>query len=198
MLALCDRLGEVADRALRLVASGLAIDDPDVFARLTWGGWHSLRALHFEPKPARAARAEVAGAAGARIDDGLLVIVVRPDGAEPLTVFPGVLMQYMTRGLLHSAPRGLWPQAAERYAMVYFHAPNFQSCVRPLQERAGGDLLRDEDFLRCEDFLHYGTHFTTTYLRRFPTRATTLRILAESRLSVLSGLREQAARAGVG
>ena len=47
LLALADRLGEVADRVLRLVAFGLAADDPDVFARLTWGGWHSLRALHF-------------------------------------------------------------------------------------------------------------------------------------------------------
>ncbi len=198
MLALSDRLGEVADRVLRLVALGLAADDPDVFARLTWGGWHSLRALHFEPKFAQAARPEASVAAAARIDDGLLVIVVRPDGAEPLTVFPGVLMQYMTCGLLPSAPRELWPQAVDRYAMVYFHAPNFQSCVRPLQEPSGDDLLHGDEFLHGDDFLHYGTHFTTTYLRRFPARATTLRILAEDRLSVLTGLRRQAARACVG
>ena len=67
--------------------------------------------------------------------------------------------------------------------MVYFHAPNFQTCVRPIQEPSG------------DDFLHYGTHFTATYLRRFPARAATLRILAEDRLSVLAGLRRQAARA---
>ncbi|HZU59262.1 MAG TPA: 2-oxoglutarate and iron-dependent oxygenase domain-containing protein [Actinocrinis sp.] len=183
MLALADRLGEVADRVLRLVALGLAAEDPDVFARLTWGGWHSLRALRFEPGPAQADRTEAIAAAAARVDDGLLAIVVRPDEAEPLTVLPGVLMQYMTCGLLPPAPRESWPQAAERFAMTYFHAPNFQACVRPLNEAS-----RD-------DFVHYGTHFTTTYLRRFPARATTLRILAEDRLSVLAGLRQQAARA---
>lgn len=183
MLALADRLGEIADRVLRLVALGLAADDPDVFARLTWGGWHSLRALRFEPRHAQADRPEATTAAAPRIDDGLLVIVVRPGQIEPLTVLPGVLMQYMTCGLLPPAPRESWPQAAERLAMTYFHAPNFQTCVRPLNEAS-----RDE-------FVHYGTHFTTTYMRRFPARATTLRILAEDRLSVLAGLRRQAARA---
>lgn len=181
MLALADRLGEVSDRVLRLVALGLAAEDPDVFAGLTWGGWHSLRALRFEQRRPQAGRAE-AGAA-ARIDDGLLAIVVRPDDSEPLTVFPGVLMQYMTCGLLSPAPRELWPRAAERFAITYFHAPNFQTCVRPLNDASS------------DDFLHYGTHFTNTCLRRFPARATTLRILAENRLSVLAGLRQQAARA---
>ncbi|HEU5355211.1 MAG TPA: 2-oxoglutarate and iron-dependent oxygenase domain-containing protein [Actinocrinis sp.] len=198
LLALAERLGEVADRVLRLVALGLSADDPDVFARLTWGGWHSLRALHFEPEYSRPARSEPSAGAGTRVDDGLLVIVVRPNEAEPLTVFPGALMQYMTCGLLPAAPRELWPQAAERYAMVYFHAPNFQTCVRPLQEPSGNGFPRGVDFPRGDDFVHYGTHFTTTYLRRFPARATTLRILAEDRLSVLTGLRRQAARASVG
>lgn len=182
MLALADRLGEVSDRVLRLVALGLAAEDPDMFARLTWGGWHSLRALRFEPRHAQAGRAE-AGACAARIDDGLLAIVVRPGESEPLTVFPGVLMQYLACGQLPPAPRELWPRAAERFALTYFHSPNFQTCVRPLNEAS-----RD-------DFLHYGTHFTTTYLHRFPARATTLRILAEDRLCVLAGLRQQAARA---
>jgi isopenicillin N synthase-like dioxygenase len=183
MLALTDRLGEVADRLLRRVALALGAEDPDVFARLTWGGWHSLRALHFPPeRMQRAGRPQGTGV-GPSIDDGLLVIVLRPGEAEPLTVVPGVLMQYMTCGLLPPAPRGPWPQATDRFAIAYFHVPNFQTCIRPLSESSG------------DAFLHYGTHFTTTYMRRFPARPTTLRILAEDRLSVLGGLREQAARA---
>lgn len=175
MLGLTEALGFVADRLLRQVALDFGLDDPDVFARLTWSGWHHLRAVHV-PQQLESAKPAIA-------NDGLLVIAMRDD-ADALTVLPGAVLRFLIGGKLPSAPApALSP---ERYTMTYVHAPNFQSCVRPASAAA------------CDgDCLHYGTHFTSAFMRRYPERVTTLRILAEERLAVLTGLREQAASAAI-
>ncbi|HEU5331214.1 MAG TPA: 2-oxoglutarate and iron-dependent oxygenase domain-containing protein [Actinocrinis sp.] len=218
LLALADRLGDLADRLLRLIALGLGLDEPDALTGLAWGGWHHVRALRFPPLSARAPRG-----AGARTDLGLLAIAVqdevgglyvRPprdgerrarawlpdestDGmyenedpwayvepdARVFTVFPGDVMDFVTDAALPATPYKALLNTREHFAMLYSHAPNFQACVRPLRERPDGDRG-----------LHFGSHFTDAYLRAYPQRVTTSRIVDESRLSVLAELRRQAAR----
>lgn len=96
-----------------------------------------------------------------------------------LTVFPGDILQFMTGGRLLSTPHKVRLNTRERYALAYFHEPNFQACARPLFE--------DSD-----ECIHYGTHFTHMFARCYPERITTQRIEAEGRWSVLQRLREEA------
>ncbi len=97
-----------------------------------------------------------------------------------LTVFPGDIMQFLTDGRLLSTPHKVTLNTRERYAMAYFHEPNFNAVVRPLGDPASGD------------YIHYGTHFTDMFMRCYPDRITTRRIQAEDRLSTLRDLRDKA------
>ena len=99
-----------------------------------------------------------------------------------LTVFPGDILQFMTGGRLLSTPHKVRLSTRERYALAYFHEPNFQACARPLFE--------DSD-----ECIHYGTHFTHMFARCYPERITTQRMEAEGRWSVLRRLREEALQA---
>lgn len=96
---------------------------------------------------------------------------------DVLTVFPGDILQFLTGGLLLSTPHKVELADRDRYAMAYFHEPNFTTWVRP--------LLGEEN----EDAIHYGTHFTNMFMRCYPERAATLRIHADDRLGVLDRLR---------
>ena len=60
--------------------------------------------------------------------------------------------------------------------MAYFHEPSFQAVARPLE--GGG----------ADEFIHYGSHFTNMFMRCYPERITSQRILAENRLAHLDGL----------
>ncbi|MFD1050506.1 2OG-Fe(II) oxygenase family protein, partial [Kibdelosporangium lantanae] len=193
---------------LRLVALGLGLSDIDALTRLTQDGWHHMRVLRF---PARTS--ETARGIGAHTDYGLLVIAaqddvgglyVRPpvpgekrnrnwldtessagmyENEEPwnfvppvpdtLTVFPGDILQFLTGGELLSTPHKVRLNDRERYTMAYFHEPNFNVTVRPFTEPGS---------------IHYGTHFTNMFMRCYPDRITTGRILAEDRLAVLADL----------
>jgi isopenicillin N synthase-like dioxygenase len=105
-----------------------------------------------------------------------------PPERGAFTVFPGDIMQFLTGGYLLSTPHKVKLASRERFAMAYFHEPNFQACVRPLADPAG------------EDHIHYGTHFTNMFMRCYPERITTRRIHRENRLAVLEQLREAALR----
>ena len=94
-----------------------------------------------------------------------------------LTVFPGDMLQFLTDGRLLSTPHKVRLNTRERYAMAYFHEPNFNTVIQPLADPEGSDHI------------HYGTHFTKMFLRCYPDRITTRRIEAEDRLSVLRDLR---------
>jgi len=96
-----------------------------------------------------------------------------------LTVFPGDILQFVTSGRLLSTPHKVKLNTRERYAMAYFHEPNFNTTIRPLADPADGD------------YIHYGTHFTNMFLRCYPDRITTRRIEAEGRLPILQALRER-------
>jgi isopenicillin N synthase-like dioxygenase len=93
------------------------------------------------------------------------------------TVFPGDIMQFITGGHLLSTPHKVRLASRERFAMAYFHEPNFNAVVRPLDDPYGGD------------FIHYGTHFTNMFMRSYKDRITTLRIHEENRLAKLERLR---------
>jgi isopenicillin N synthase-like dioxygenase len=96
-----------------------------------------------------------------------------------LTVLPGDILQFITRGYLLSTPHKVRLNTRERFAMAYFHEPNFQAWARPLLGPA------------TDEALHYGTHFTNMFMRCYPERVTTRRILAEDRLAVLAALRDE-------
>ena len=86
-------------------------------------------------------------------------------------------MQFLTGGYLRSTAAQL-PTGG----LVYFHEPNFQATLRPLP----GSGQRPS--------MHYGSHFTSTFMRRHPEHPTTWRILAERRLAVLGHLRASGGR----
>lgn len=202
-LALMDLLGTLGDRLLRLIALGLGLDDPDAFARLTWGGWDDMRLMRLPRRPAGTR------GIGPCTDHGLLTIMLhdtvgglrvhppaegargsrtRPSGelaAGVFAVLPGDVLEFATGDVVTATTYEVVLDARERFAIAYTHAPNFQTCVRPL---SGG---ADDD-----DCLHYGSRFTHTYMRRYPHRAATKRILQEDRLTVLEKLRREATMAG--
>jgi isopenicillin N synthase-like dioxygenase len=210
-------LGEIGRLLLRLTALGLG-RPADTFDELTAEGWHHMRVLRF---PAASATSE--RGIGAHTDYGLLVIAsqdevgqalyIRPpiDGEQrnrnwlpgesaagvyqdddrwtyvrpvphTLTVFPGDVMQFITGGELLSTPHKVKLADRERYALAYFHEPAFDAVARPFAP--GPD----------DGELHYGTHFTNMFMRCYPDRVTTRRILAEHRLDILEKLRDEALR----
>ncbi|HEV8691485.1 MAG TPA: 2-oxoglutarate and iron-dependent oxygenase domain-containing protein [Ideonella sp.] len=99
-----------------------------------------------------------------------------------LTVFPGDILQFMTGGRLLSTPHKVRLATRERFALAYFHEPNFQACARPLFEAS-------------DEYIHYGTHFTNMFARCYPQRVTTRRIEEENRWSVLERLQQEALQA---
>ncbi|PHH77656.1 hypothetical protein CDD80_386 [Ophiocordyceps camponoti-rufipedis] len=106
-------------------------------------------------------------AAGAKEnDDGWMYV---PPEQGTLTVFPGDIMQYLTNHVLRSTPHKVGLNTAERFALAYFHEPDFGSVVRPLAGYNGGQEP-------VEGF-SYGTHFTNMCLRNYPDRITTRRLL---------------------
>ncbi len=218
MTAFMDQLGAIGEKLLRLTALGLDLPDIDALTNLTRDGWHHMRVLRFPAESAQTARG-----IGAHTDYGLLVIAyqddvgglyVRPpvegerrkrnwlpeessagmyENEEPwtyvkpvpgvLTVFPGDILQFLTGGTLLSTPHKVRLGGRERFAMAYFHEPNFNACVRPQTDPVG------------EDYIYYGTHFTNMFMRCYPDRVTTRRMLAEDRLSVLAELQDEAVKA---
>ncbi len=208
-------LGGIGDRVLRLIALGLDLP-ADTLTNLADDGWHHMRVLRFPAASERGSRG-----IGAHTDYGMLVIAaqddvgglfVRPPVAgehrnrnwldtestagmyeddepwtfvEPvanvLTVFPGDILQFLTADQLLSTPHKVRLADRERYTMAYFHEPNFNTTIRPLTD---GD-----------DKIHYGTHFTNMFMRCYPDRITTQRIVAEDRLKTLAALAEKSAAA---
>ncbi|UUQ65827.1 isopenicillin N synthase family oxygenase [Pseudomonas fuscovaginae UPB0736] len=96
-----------------------------------------------------------------------------------LTVFPGDILQFMTDGYLLSTPHKVKLNTRERYALAYFHEPNFEAVARPLF-RPGSD-----------ERIHYGDHFTHMFMRSYPERITTRRIHQEDRLARLREMQQR-------
>jgi isopenicillin N synthase-like dioxygenase len=163
--AVMDDLGHLGSRLLRLLALGLEIFDMDALVRLTGDGWHHLTAVQVRPG-VRPGGSRSQGDSGC----GMLVMAVGED-SRTVTVTAGDSMQVVTGGYLPSTPARL-PGGG----LLYFHEPNFQATLQPLSGTGQ------------QPSMHYGSHFTSTFMRRHPERLTTWRILAESRLAVLGHL----------
>ncbi|WP_197386210.1 2OG-Fe(II) oxygenase family protein [Ralstonia pseudosolanacearum] len=97
-----------------------------------------------------------------------------------LTVFPGDFLQFLTGGHLLSTPHKVRLNTRERFAMAYFHEPNFDAWVEPLEADAAAAPI------------HYGTHFTNMFMRCYPKRITTQRITEKGLLDKLPTLSEVA------
>ena len=97
---------------------------------------------------------------------------------DTFTVFPGDILQFLTSGELLSTPHKVKLADRDRYSIAYFHEPDFPAALRPF---AGG---------HPDEAIHYGSHFTSMFMRCYPDRLTTRRILAEDRLSVLASMRD--------
>ena len=206
--------GDLGHRILQLTALGLG-QDIDALTGLTVDGWHHMRVLRF---PAATATSE--RGIGAHTDYGLLVIATQDEVGQALyvrppiegehrnrnwlpdesaagifedddnwtyvkpvpdtfTVFPGDMFQLITDGELLSTPHKVKLADQERYAFAYFHEPSFEAVARPF---GSGDEA---------DALHYGSHFTSMFMRCYPDRITTRKIQEENRLDVLDKLLEQ-------
>ncbi|CAG8075490.1 unnamed protein product [Penicillium nalgiovense] len=93
------------------------------------------------------------------------------------TVFPGDMMQFMTNSYLPSTPHKVGLNTRERYTFAYFHEPSFQAEISPIAKLYDGKPPDEK--------IHYGTHFTNMFMRNYPDRVTTERILKEDRLKLL-------------
>ncbi|KAK0715895.1 2-oxoglutarate-dependent ethylene/succinate-forming enzyme [Lasiosphaeris hirsuta] len=120
-------------------------------------------------------------AAGLREDDDGWVYIPPVEGVH--TVILGDMMQYITHNYLTATPHKVGLNTRERFAFAYFHEPSFQAVVRPLEGGCGG-MLHDS----FEDYegIHYGTHFTNMFMRNYPDRITTKRLIAEDRYKLLA------------
>lgn len=95
-------------------------------------------------------------------------------------------MQYLTRNYLTATPHKVGLNTRERFAFAYFHEPSFQAVLRPLEGGCGGNSLQSST--KDAEGVHYGTHFTNMFIRNYPDRITTHRLMAENRYSLLSSL----------
>lgn len=91
-------------------------------------------------------------------------------------------MQYITRNYLTATPHKVGLNTRERFAMAYFHEPSFQAVLKPFSDGYGGPA---EQPLDDTEGIHYGTHFTNMFMRAYPDRITTRRLLAEDRYPML-------------
>jgi isopenicillin N synthase-like dioxygenase len=104
------------------------------------------------------------------------------------------MMQYLTNSFLKSTPHKVGLNNQERYTIAYFHEPDFRAVVKPLKEYSIGNTRAFPAATASQDGaepaehegVHYGTHFTNMFMRNYPDRITTKRLLAENRYSVLA------------
>ncbi|KAL8382468.1 hypothetical protein RB595_006312 [Gaeumannomyces hyphopodioides] len=209
-----DYLSQSGEKLLKLTEYGLGVPEGSL-TNLTRDGWHHMRILRFPPTHKTNGKGKEGRGIGSHTDYGLLVIAaqdhvgglfVRPPYEDEthanwkesaagmkedderwvyvppvpgvFTVFTGDMMQYMTNSYLPSTPHKVGLNTAERYAFAYFQEPSFQAVCRPLPGYEAGQEPRDG--------IHYGTHFTNMFLRNYPDRITTQRLLGEGRQRKLS------------
>lgn len=120
-------------------------------------------------------------AAGLREDETGWVYV--PPVAGTYTVFPGDMLQYMTNSYLPSTPHKVGLNTRERFAFAYFHEPNFRAVMKPLD---GFRQPTAQSAAAPQEGIHYGTHFTNMFLRNYPDRITTKKMLEEDRYKLLA------------
>ncbi|EAW08943.1 putative 2OG-Fe(II) oxygenase family oxidoreductase [Aspergillus clavatus NRRL 1] len=209
-----DYLGQSGEKLLQLVEYGLGVPS-GALTNYTQDGWHHMRILRFPAVNAANGKGKDGRGIGSHTDYGLLVIAaqddvgglfIRPPAVDEttanweqsaaglwedddgwtyvapvpnvFTVFPGDMMQYLTNSYLPSTPHKVGLNTRERFAFAYFHEPSFQSVITPLEGYDGGQNPREG--------IHYGTHFTNMFMRNYPDRITSQRIIRENRKALLA------------
>ncbi|PLN86625.1 putative 2OG-Fe(II) oxygenase family oxidoreductase [Aspergillus taichungensis] len=207
-------LGQSGEKLLQLIECGLGVP-PGSLTNYTNDGWHHMRILRFPAVNSTNGKGKEGRGIGSHTDYGLLVIAaqdevgglfIRPPSADEatanweqsaagfheddsgwvyvppmpdvFTVFPGDMMQYLTDSYLPSTPHKVGLNTRERFAFAYFHEPSFQSVLRPLPGYDGGQKPREG--------IHYGTHFTNMFMRNYPDRITSKRMIREDRQALLA------------
>ncbi|OXV10832.1 hypothetical protein Egran_01407, partial [Elaphomyces granulatus] len=208
-----DYLNTIGERLLKLIECGLNLG-PNALTQYTQDGWHHMRILRFPATNNTNGKGKDGRGIGSHTDYGLLVIasqdevgglfirppyedekfenwksstagfrehddrwVYVPPVPDVFTVFTGDMMQYLTNSYLPSTPHKVGLNTRERYAFAYFHEPSFQAVINPLPEMHSG---KSQD-----DGIHYGTHFTNMFMRNYPERVTSKRLIRENRVSLL-------------
>ncbi|KAK1750961.1 hypothetical protein QBC47DRAFT_89792 [Echria macrotheca] len=124
-------------------------------------------------------------AAGLLEDDEGWVYVPPVDGTH--TVILGDMMQYLTNNYLMATPHKVGLNTRERFSYAYFHEPAFQAVMKPIEEMCGRDHQQEgSKEEESDEGIHYGTHFTNMFIRNYPDRITTARLLAEDRYRLLA------------
>lgn len=95
----------------------------------------------------------------------------------PIAISTGDMMQFLTNSALPSTPHKVGLNIRERFAFAYFHEPNFQAVVKPLPGYDAGQEPKEG--------VHYGRHFTDMFMRNYPQRITTQRLIDEGRYKLL-------------
>ncbi len=91
-------------------------------------------------------------------------------------------MQYITHNYLAATPHKVGLNTSERFVHAYFHEPSFQAVLKPLERGCGGML---SEGVAEDKGIHYGTHFTNMFMRNYPDRITTKRLIEEDRYKLL-------------
>ena len=97
--------------------------------------------------------------AGSHEDEGGWLFV--PPEPNVVTIFPGDMMEFATRGEIVATLHKVRLSDEERHSMAYFHEPAF------------GAVLERPD---TGESIHYGTHFTDMFMRCYPDKLVTRRI----------------------
>ncbi|KAL6351690.1 hypothetical protein LRP88_15029 [Fusarium phalaenopsidis] len=95
----------------------------------------------------------------------------------PMKQYMDNMMQYLTNSTLPSTPHKVGLNVRERFAFAYFHEPSFQAVVKPLPGYDAGQEPKEG--------VHYGKHFTNMFMRNYPQRITTQRLIDEGRYNLL-------------
>lgn len=95
------------------------------------------------------------------------------------------MMQYLTNSFLKSTPHKVGLNNSERYTIAYFHEPSFQAVVKPIED-FGSSQPPFHHEAADEEGVHYGTHFTNMFMRNYPDRITTHRLIEEERYPLLA------------
>jgi isopenicillin N synthase-like dioxygenase len=95
----------------------------------------------------------------------------------------GDMMQFMTNSYLPSTPHKVGLNTRECFAFAYFHEPSFQATISPVVKIHNAQHL--DNGQPPDEKIHYGTHFTNMFMRNYPDRVTTKRIISEDRLKLL-------------
>ncbi|QUC17571.1 uncharacterized protein UV8b_01812 [Ustilaginoidea virens] len=208
-----DGLGRSGELLLKLTELGLGVPEGSL-VQYTRDGWHHMRVLRFPANNTTNGKGKDGRGIGSHTDYGLLVLaaadnvgalfirppyqnesfanwsesaagfkeddegwVFVPPAENVFTVFPGDMMQFLTNSALPSTPHKVGLNTEERFAFAYFHEPSFQAVIKPLPGYDAGQEPREG--------VHYGKHFTDMFMRNYPGRITTQRLVEEGRYAML-------------